>query len=193
MLCPSSRLSVFAVIGLALGLGANAAVAQDLGALREGEMRGLAVHADPMPVADGTFSDLDGGSHTLADFEGQVVLLNFWATWCAPCREEMPMLDALQQDLGGDDFQVVTLATGRNPPPAIRRFFDEEGIEALPTFIDPQQAIGRAMAVFGLPVTVIIDREGREIARLQGEADWSSPEARRLLEAVIAAGAGGQG
>ncbi|MEM1272639.1 MAG: TlpA disulfide reductase family protein [Pseudomonadota bacterium] len=178
------RLSILS-LALAFGLGANAVAAQDLESLREGYMRGVVFHETPIDVSGQTFTDMENGSHTLADFEGQVVLLNFWATWCAPCREEMPSLDALQQDLGGEDFQVVTLATGRNPPPAILRFFDEEGIEALPTYLDPRQDIAREMSVFGLPITVIIDRNGQEIGRLRGDADWHSAEAVALLQAVI--------
>ena len=170
---------------LAMGLGANTAAAQDLDALRTGDMRGVLLHETPIPVSEQSFTDLEDGSHSLGDFEGQVVLLNFWATWCAPCREEMPSLDALQRDLGGEDFQVVTLATGRNPRPAILRFFDEEGIEALPTYLDPRQDVAREMSIFGLPITVIIDREGNEIARLRGDADWHSEEAVALLQAVI--------
>ena len=168
-------------LALAVGLGANAAYAQDLEALRVGDMRGVLIHETPIPVSEQTFTDMEDGTHALADFEGQVVLLNFWATWCAPCREEMPSLDALQQDLGGEDFQVVTLATGRNPPPAILRFFEEEGIEALPTYLDPRQNVAREMSVFGLPITVIIDRDGNEVGRLRGDADWHSRRGRCAL------------
>ena len=122
-----------------------------------------------------------GDTLRLSAYRGEVVILNFWATWCAPCREEMPALDALQQEFGGEDFQVVTLATGRNSPQGIRRFFEEEGIEALPTYTDEAQAVARDMAVLGLPVTVLLDREGREIARLQGGADWDSESARAIV------------
>ncbi len=179
-----TRLSVLSLV-LAMGLGANAAVAQDLDGLLVGDMRGVLIHEAPIPVSEQSFTDMEDGTHVLADFEGQVVLLNFWATWCAPCREEMPALDALQQELGGDDFRVVTLATGRNPQPAIVRFFEEEGIETLPTYLDPRQNVAREMSVFGLPITVIIDREGNEIGRLRGDADWHSEEAVALLQAVI--------
>lgn len=180
-----SVLSMVVSLALPLGLGANIAAAQDLEALRVGDMRALLVHDEPIPVSQQSFTDLEDGSHAMADFEGQVVLLNFWATWCAPCREEMPSLDALQQDLGGEDFQVVTLATGRNPPPAVVRFFAEENIQSLPTYLDPRQDVAREMSVFGLPITVVIDRDGNEVARLRGDADWHSEEAVALLQAVI--------
>lgn len=168
-----------------LTLGAHSAQAEEFEALRVGEMRGLMFHAAPMDVTDATFTHIDGGEFQLSDFEGQVILLNFWATWCAPCREEMPSLDALNQELGGEDFQVVTLAMGRNPIPAIERFFEEEGIATLPTYLDPQQAVGRDMSVFGLPITVVIDRSSQEIARYRGDADWASEDAINLLRAVI--------
>ncbi|WP_422075123.1 TlpA disulfide reductase family protein [Tranquillimonas rosea] len=179
-----------AVLYTALVLGANAATAQaaDISALREGDMKKLVVHDDPRPASDKSFSDADGGDHSLADYEGQVVLLNFWATWCAPCREEMPALDSLQAEMGGDDFQVVPVATGRNSLTGIRKFFEEEGVEALPIRLDPKQALAREMAVLGLPITVLLNRAGQEIARLQGDADWASDSARAIISEVISAG-----
>ena len=175
-----------AVLYLALLMGANGAFA-DIASLREGDMRKLVVHSEPVAVAEAPFTLEDGGEATLSDYAGQVVLVNFWATWCAPCREEMPMLDALQQELGGEDFTVLTIATGRNPPPAMAAFFEEAGIEALPLHTDPRQALAREMGVLGLPVTVILGRDGLEIARLQGEADWSSDSARAILTELIGA------
>ena len=116
----------------------------------------------------------------------QYILLNFWATWCAPCRKEMPSLNALQTEFGGDDFRVVTIATGRNTPAAIRRFFDEVGVADLPRYTDPKQALARGMAVFGLPISVLLNPEGMEIARLRGDADWSSDSAKAIIAAMIA-------
>lgn len=166
------------------------AIAQqaDIAELREGDMRKLVIHSEARPVTAKPFVTTDGEEQTLAQFEGQVVLLNFWATWCAPCRKEMPALDALNIDMGGDDFQVVTVATGRNSPAAMRRFFEETDVQSLPLYNDPKQAIARDMAVLGLPITVLIDRSGKEIARLQGDADWSSDSAKAILQAVIDAG-----
>jgi thiol-disulfide isomerase/thioredoxin len=158
-------------------------------ALREGDMRKLNFAAEPVAASDVPFATEAGEEMTLADFEGQVVLVNFWATWCAPCREEMPMLEALSAEFGGDDFAVVTIATGRNSPQGIVAFFEEIGVETLPRHTDARQALARSMGVLGLPVTVILDREGREIARLQGEADWSSDSARAIIAALIADGA----
>lgn len=95
------------------------------------------------------------------------------------------MLSALQEELGGEDFEVVTLATGRNSPAGIEKFFTETGITNLPRHQDPKQAVAREMAVIGLPITVILDRDGNEIARLLGDADWSSESAKSILWAVI--------
>ncbi|MCX7646087.1 MAG: TlpA family protein disulfide reductase [Rhodobacteraceae bacterium] len=176
-----------AVLYTALLAFANAAAADTsaAAALRAGDMRKLVFHEAPQPVPDAAFGHLDGSTHSLADFRGKWVLLNFWATWCAPCREEMPMLANLQRDLGGDRFAVVTVATGRNSPQAIEKFFDEIGVDNLPLYVDPRHDLARPMAVLGLPVTVIIDPEGREVARLMGEAAWDGPEARALLAALM--------
>ncbi|NBT32513.1 MAG: TlpA family protein disulfide reductase, partial [Rhodobacteraceae bacterium] len=103
-----------------------------------------------------------------------------------PCREEMPSLAELQTELGGDDFQVVTIATGRNPPSAVERFMDEIGVDTLPRYTDPRQALARSMGVMGLPVTVILDRDGNEVGRLMGGAEWNSESAKAILAAVMA-------
>jgi len=155
------RLLRLAPLYMALCLGANAVAAQDAADLLAGDMRAMVLHDDPQEVPQVSFTDADGAEMTLAAFEGQFVVLNFWATWCAPCRQEMPSLNALQQQLGGEDFAVVTIASGRNPLPAIRRFFEEEGITDLPVYLDPRQTMSRQMGVLGLPITVVLDPEGR--------------------------------
>jgi thiol-disulfide isomerase/thioredoxin len=154
-------------------------------ALREGDMRKLVIHDSPRPVDAEPFTAGDGGEMTLDAFRGQVVVLNFWATWCPPCIKEMPMLDALNRDMGSDEFRVVTIATGRNSPAAMKRFFEEAQIETLPLHNDTTMAMARGMSVLGLPVTVILDREGQEIARMQGEATWDGESARAVLAAMI--------
>ena len=122
------------------------------------------------PVPDFTMESPDGTQTTLADYAGKPVVLNFWATWCAPCKEEMPALQQVQRD---GTAQVVTLATGRNSVEGIERFFAEEDITDLPILLDPSQTAKRRMAVLGLPMTILIDAEGREVARLIGGADWA--------------------
>jgi thiol-disulfide isomerase/thioredoxin len=181
-----ARILLAPVLYLALAIGANA---QGLGDLLTGEMRGLALHDAPQPASDQPFLHPDGSEGRLSDYQGRFVLLNFWATWCAPCREEMPSLQALQDRLGGEDFTVVTLATGFNQPQAIRRFFEETGVTDLPQYRDIDQRIAREMGVFGLPITVILNRQGEEIARLRGDAHWDSPEAVAVIEALLSGGA----
>ena len=183
------RLIGSALLYLALAFSANAAMAADTAALKalaEGDMRKLVFADDPAPVSGRTFTLEDAaGSATLADWRGKYVVLNFWATWCAPCRKEMPTLSALQAEFGGERFEVLTLATGRNRPEAIARFLSEAGIANLPRHTDPKQAVARDMSVLGLPVSVLIDPEGREIARLVGDADWHSDSARAIVSALI--------
>lgn len=177
------RAALASVLYLAVSAGANA---QDLTGLLTGEMRGLVVHDAPVPASGLPFLRVDGTEGSLSDYAGRHVVLNFWATWCAPCREEMPSLQNLQDTLGGDDFAVVTLATGFNQPQAIRRFFDETGVTDLPQYRDINQQIAREMGVFGLPITVILNPEGEEIARLRGDAYWDTPEAIAVIEALLA-------
>ncbi|MFD1343524.1 TlpA disulfide reductase family protein [Litorisediminicola beolgyonensis] len=169
-----------------LGL-ANPALAgvTEAEALRAGDMKKLNFHSEPKDAGSAGFTDFDGAELSLAEYEGKWVLLNFWATWCAPCRKEMPQLAELQERLGGDDFEVLTIATGRNPPPAMKSFFDEIGVTNLPLHRDPNSALAREMAVLGLPVTVILNPEGQEVARLQGDADWASEDALAVLDALM--------
>ncbi|WP_238364161.1 TlpA family protein disulfide reductase [Mesobacterium pallidum] len=175
------------VLYTALAVSANAAAADMSGleALREGDMKKLNFVATPETVPDAAFLKDDGTEGRLSDYSGQYVVLNFWATWCAPCRHEMPSLSALQTRYGGAGLAVVTLATGRNAPSAIDRFLDEISVTNLPRHRDPKQALARQMGVMGLPITVLIDPEGREIARLTGDADWASPEAITLFDALL--------
>jgi len=153
--------------------------------LRDGDMRKLAIHSTPMPSSDVPFMHEDGSEMTLADYAGKHVVLNFWATWCAPCRAEMPHLAELQSTFQGDAFEVVTIATGRNPRPAMEGFFDDIGVGNLPLHTDARQNLARSMGVLGLPVTVILNPEGNEIARLQGDADWNSDSAKAIVAALL--------
>ena len=169
--------------------GANPALAgtADIAGLREGDMKKLVIHDAPQAASDVTFErEDDGEAMSLTDYEGKIVLVNFWAPWCAPCRKEMPQLNALQKEFGGDDFEVLTIATGRNTPDGIKRFFADAGVDSLPRHQDPKQALASQMGIFGLPITVIMDPEGREIARLRGDADWSSDSAKAIVQALIA-------
>lgn len=168
--------------------GANAAMALDPGALdglKTGEMKRLAVHSAPKPAGVAAFTDREGGTHSLADWRGKVVLLNFWAVSCVPCREEMPALNTLEKEMGGEDFAVVPIAFGYNHPGGLARFLDQYEIDTLPVLLDPDRRLSAEMGVVAPPVTMILDREGNELARYIGGADWASDEARAVLQAVI--------
>ena len=152
--------------------------------MREGDMLKLQLGADRGSGV--VFTHQDGAALTLAAFEGKFVVLNFWATWCAPCRKEMPSLNKLQTKFGGDNFKVITIATGHNPIPAIKNFFKKEDITELPILLDPKQELVKKMSIFGLPSTIILDPRGREIARLRGDAEWADENAFVIIKALIA-------
>lgn len=180
--------SILAVLYTALVLGANpvqADVAAAQAALA-GDMRKLVFHEKPKELPAEVLTDLDGKDRALSEWQGQWVVLNFWATWCAPCRKEMPSLDRLAATSADMGVAVVTVATGRNPPPAVERFFDEIGVKNLPVMLDPKSALARQMGIIGLPLTVILSPEGQEVARLIGDAEWDSADARAMLAALTA-------
>jgi len=136
----------------------------------------LAVHDEPRALREIRFQDEAGTVLTLEDFRGKVVVLNLWATWCTPCREEMPTLDALQAQLGGERFEVVALSIDRAGPSVVREFYQEVGIRHLRLYIDPSMRSPAALGVAGIPTTLVVDPDGRELARLVGPADWAAPD-----------------
>ncbi|WP_295557352.1 TlpA disulfide reductase family protein [uncultured Hyphomicrobium sp.] len=139
----------------------------------------------PEPIGEVNFVDSTGAPRTLKDFRGKTVLLNLWATWCAPCREEMPSLDRLQQDLGSDKFQVVALAVDRTGLEAARKFLDGINVKSLALYADPTTRSGSALRAVGMPTTILIDPEGREIGRLPGPAEWDSEAAKHLVSETL--------
>ena len=186
----------FAFLGLLLGaiaIGVNPVLAKDLTIedqrvlkdLREGDMGKLVVHREARPRIEEAWGDLYGNSVDVASFEGKVVLLNFWATWCPPCRKEMPGIDRLAGELSGDDFAVVALSTDRFDVERITDFFEEIEVQHLDVHQDRTGATARRAGALGLPVTLILDRQGREIARMAGEAEWDSERAKAILTQVI--------
>jgi thiol-disulfide isomerase/thioredoxin len=152
----------------------------------EVERRAMTLWDQPMPVPSFRFTDDAGRSLNLEDFQGKIVLLNVWATWCAPCRKEMPTLDRLSQELGGREFQVVPLAIDRAGVEAVRRFYDKTGISGLGLYVDTASAATRALKLDGLPTTLLIDRKGQEIGRITGPAEWDSPQMVGLIKSFIA-------
>ncbi|MGH8434383.1 MAG: redoxin family protein [Pseudomonas sp.] len=147
---------------------------------------GLIIWPEPKPVSEVTFVDGEGKPHRLADFKGKVVLLNVWATWCGPCRQEMPTLDRLQAKLGGSDFQVLALSIDQDGVQVVRDFYREIGIQHLKLYIDDSAQAIQCLDVFGLPATLVLDRQGREVGRKLGAAEWDSPEVIEYLQEVIA-------
>ncbi|MFO1144225.1 MAG: TlpA disulfide reductase family protein [Amaricoccus sp.] len=172
---------------LAAATPAAALTPAEIEALKGGDMRKLVVVDPPVPASELGFADVRGNPVTLADSNGKVRLVNFWATWCAPCRREMPSLDALARDRNGPGFAVIPIATGRNSLDAIAAFTAEAGIADLPTYLDVKGAVATDMDVPGLPVSVLLDRNGNEVARLMGGADWNSPDALKVIDALVAA------
>ena len=185
---------VYGIGGLQRNAGADAGcqaavdIAKRIAPLVRGEVAALTVAEKPLRVPELSFQDAEGRQHMLKDWRGRFVLLNLWATWCVPCRQEMPALDALEGKLGGRDFQVVAVNIDTRDPDKPKAWLQEVGISRLAYFADPQakvfqdlKAAGRA---FGMPTTLLIDPEGCEIATLAGPAEWASGDAVKLVQAA---------
>jgi thiol-disulfide isomerase/thioredoxin len=170
-------------------------LAQKLAPLAHGEVAALTMATAPLRLPDLTFEDADGKPRKLSDWRGRIVLVNLWATWCVPCRKEMPALESLQTRLGGPDFEVVAVNIDTRDPEKPRNFLKEANLTRLGYFTDQKakvfqdlKAIGRAL---GMPTSVLVDGEGCEIATLAGPAEWSSDDAIRLIRAAVNPAAAG--
>jgi thiol-disulfide isomerase/thioredoxin len=157
--------------------------------LAKGEVAGVQVPKDSKALPDLAFTGPDGKPITLASLRGKTVLLNLWATWCAPCRKEMPALDKLQAELGGADFEVVTVSIDQRNLERPKAFLQEIGVTKLAYYSDPTakifqqlRAVDRAL---GMPTTLIIDPQGCELGYLAGPAEWAGEDAVRLLRAAL--------
>ena len=164
-----------------------AAAANPFKALAAGPLAAFIVHPAPKEMEGFTFKDGTGAETSLAKWKGKVVLLNLWATWCLPCRKEMPDLAALQKELGGSDFEVVALSVDRKGAEASSAFLKEVNASSLALYTDEQSKSLQALQAIGLPATLLIGRDGREIGRLLGPAEWASDEAKALVRAAMAA------
>ena len=154
-----------------------------------GEVAAVNVAKSPQKVPNLAFEDGAGKKLTLADFKGKTVLLNLWATWCVPCRKEMPTLDALEQKLGSPDFQVVAVNIDTRDAEKPKAFLKEIGVKGLAYYADPSaksfqdlKAVGRA---FGMPTTLLVDRSGCEIGTIAGPAEWASDDAVKMIKAAL--------
>lgn len=163
--------------GLPKGPGANP--------LSRGDMAAFVFKKEPEALPAVAFTDAEGNPLTLTDWKGKVVLLNLWATWCAPCRKEMPQLDELQRQLGSDRFEVVALSADRAGVEGARKFFDQIKVQSLKIYVDSSARATSALKAIGMPTTLLIDAEGREIGRLVGPAEWDGDDAKRLIQAAL--------
>ena len=169
---------------LLIGPTAALAVAATIAQAQEAA-KNFVVHEAPKAAAAISFQDGGGQPRSLADFNGKVVLLNVWATWCVSCRKEMPALDRLQAALGGPNFEVVPLSIDRGGPDAVKKFYAETGVHNVGIFIDTSGQAVRALGAVGLPTTLLIDRAGRELGRIVGPAEWDAPEMIGFLKPII--------
>ncbi|MFT7569278.1 MAG: thiol-disulfide isomerase/thioredoxin [Paracoccaceae bacterium] len=153
---------------------------------RTGWMQKFEPATAPAALPTSAFTEQDGAKRVLADFGGQIVLMNFWATWCGPCVREMPSLERLHQKLGSKDFTVIALSEDRKGWDKITPFRKQLGLTALPLFHDVGSKMMFGAKVGGLPTTILIGRDGKELGRLTGHAEWDSDEAVALLQHYIA-------
>ena len=153
--------------------------------LSVGEMAKFVFKKAPEPLPEFTFLDGAGKERSLKDWRGRVVLLNIWATWCLPCRKEMPDLERLQTDLGSEKFEVVALSVDRGGLEASKKFLDQIKVTKLGVYADPSARAGSTLKVIGMPATLLINAEGREIGRLLGPAEWHSEDAKALVRAAL--------
>ena len=152
---------------------------------KTGQMAAFVTKKSPEPLPEITFKDGMGKDITLADFKGRTVLLNFWATWCSPCREEMPSLDRLQQALGSEKFEVVAVSLDKQGAAASQKFLDDVKAKALKLYVDASAKTGTTLKLIGMPTTILINKDGVEVGRLAGPAEWDSAEAKALIEAAM--------
>lgn len=139
----------------------------------------------PRPAPQIHFTDADGKAVSLGDFAGRLVLVNLWATWCAPCRREMSSLDRLQTRLG-DNITILAISEDMGGDKAVAPFVAKLGLKALKTYLDPKNAVGQAFKVEGLPTSFLVDRQGRVLGRVEGEADWDSPKMLAVIKPFVA-------
>jgi thiol-disulfide isomerase/thioredoxin len=152
-----------------------------------GGMERLQVHGSPRTAPAFTLTDAEGAPVAPESFAGQGVVLNFWATWCPPCVAEMPALDRLHAALAEARIIVVAASQDRGGANVVRPFYERTGVQHLPVWLDPRGAAGRAFGIRGLPTTVVLNRSGREVARLEGEATWDAPAMLDRLRALLPA------
>src|SRR5256885_1748587 len=188
--------AVYGIGGLKRGASGDSActgavdLAKKLAPLAHGEVAALTMATAPLRLPDLSFEDADGKPKKLSDWRGKTVLLNLWATWCVPCRKEMPALDELAGKLGGPDFDVVAINIDTRDPDKPKAWLDELGVKRLAYYADPSgkvfQELKMAGRAFGMPTTMLIDPAGCEIGTIAGPAEWASDDAAKLIQAALA-------
>ena len=165
------------------------ATAQKIAPLAHGELAALTMASAPLKLPDLTFEDADGKPKKLSDFRGKTLLVNLWATWCVPCRKEMPALDELQGKLSGPNFEVVAINIDTRDPEKPKNFLKEANLTRLGYFADSKakvfqdlKSVGKAL---GMPTSILVDGQGCEIANLAGPAEWASDDAIALIKAAV--------
>jgi thiol-disulfide isomerase/thioredoxin len=181
------KVKLFILTLLLVSGGAVATALADKGDMPpvSGAMHEFILQTPPAPAPAVAFSDGADATLGFKDFKGKVTLVNLWATWCAPCVKEMPSLQALKKARGGADFDVVTISEDHGGRKVVDPFFEKNGLADLPRYIDAESAVGRAFHVRGLPTTILLDRDGNELGRFEGAADWSGSDALALIDWAI--------
>jgi len=174
-----------ALVGGAFALLANPALANVGPELAKGTLAKFQLAKEPKPLPQLAFNDADDKPLKLGDYKGKIVLLNFWATWCAPCVKEMPSLDRLQAELGKDKFVVLPLSLDGPSRPKVAPFYADKKLSNLGVYFDKGRKAMQAVDVSILPTSILVDPQGRELGRLEGEADWEKPEALALVKAAL--------
>ena len=182
-------LSGFRTTGGDPGCRSAVATAERIAPLAHGEVAALTMASKPLKLPDLAFEDADGAPKKLSDWRGKTVLVNLWATWCVPCRREMPALDSLQEKLKGPNFEVVAINIDTRDPEKPRKFLEDAKLTRLGYFNDQKakvfqdlKGIGRAL---GMPTSVLVDGQGCEIGTIAGPAEWNSDDAVKLIEAAM--------
>ena len=145
----------------------------------------MVVHDEARSVPEVKFLDTEGNPLSLKSFRGKIVAVHFWATWCMPCRDELPTVDAAQNQFGGEDFTFLPLSVDRDGAELVQKYYADNGIQYLPNYIDDGMTAAQALRVNGIPYTILLNREGMEIARILGDRDWSTPDATQLMRRLI--------
>ncbi len=154
-------------------------------AARPGEFVNFSATIPARPLPAVPFFDKTGAARTFADHRGRGLVINFWATWCAPCVKEMPDLDRLNARLKDEGIEVLPLSSDREGASLVEKFYDRIGLKTLPVLLDRAGAVGRALQVKGLPTTILADREGREVARVIGQAAWDSDKIVDIIRRCV--------